>query len=384
MKTTNRTYRAIKIRIFPNKEQEKILWKHINASRFIYNRMLEIQDLSYKMNLGYISRFNMINLLIKFKTEYEWLWTVSNTTLQITCTDVDKAYQLFFKGISRHPKFKSKKRSKKAFPTRADQVYFKNNKVNIDKVGKIRYQTNYELPEGKGNIKCFDSRVTFINNKWILSFSIECDNQTPKPDLTGHPIMGIDLGIKELAVVSYGNSNLKIHSINKTKKIKELERRKKHIERNLSRKYKQNHSFKHTKNIEKELKKLRRDYYRMHNIRHDYIHKTTHYLTKVLLPKRVVMETLDINDMMKNRCLSKMIMDQCIGTFIHHMKYKCEDVGIEFIQVPRLFPSSKMCSCCGNIKKDLKLGDRVYVCDVCGNFMDRDLNAAKNLRDYEP
>ena len=136
-----------------------------------------------------------------------------------------------------------------------------------------------------------------------------------------------------------------------------------------------------TNNIMKEEDKLRKLYAHVSNIRMNYIHQTTHFLVSKL-PRRVIMEDLDIVDMMKNKHLSKAIKEQCFHEFIRQMRYKCEWRGIEFVQANRFYPSSKTCSCCGNIKRDLKLKDRVYKCDVCGLVIDRDYNAAINLSRY--
>ena len=152
----------------------------------------------------------------------------------------------------------------------------------------------------------------------------------------------------------------------------------------MSRKYEANREgdkFVKTNNIiklEKQIKLLHR---KLSNIRNNHIHQATNKIIK-LKPFRVVMEDLNIKGMMKNKCLSKAIQEQCFYEFIRQMKYKCEWNGIEFIQVDRFYPSSKTCSCCGNIKKDLKLSDRTYICDKCGLIIDRDLNASINLGNY--
>jgi putative transposase len=153
------------------------------------------------------------------------------------------------------------------------------------------------------------------------------------------------------------------------------------LQRNVARKYNTNGNYEKTKNILKAEKQIKELYYHISCIRKNYLHQTTHKLI-TLLPKRVVMEDLNVIGMMKNKCLSRAIGEQCFSEFIRQMKYKCEWNGIEFIQASRFFPSSKTCSCCGQIKRDLRLEDRVYKCD-CGNVIDRDYNAAINLMRYE-
>jgi len=186
---------------------------------------------------------------------------------------------------------------------------------------------------------------------------------------------------KTTAVVSFGGEKTEFPNINKSGRVRRLERKRKHIQRNLSRKYKKNGDYKETKGV-KKMKNLRQKIdKKLSDIRKDYTHKTTKQII-LLGPKRVVMEDLSVQNLMKNRHLSKAIADQNWAEFIRQMRYKCEWNGILFIQAERYYPSSKMCSFCGNIKKDLKLKDRVYECDVCGLKIDRDFNAALNLERY--
>ena len=196
--------------------------------------------------------------------------------------------------------------------------------------------------------------------------------------------MGVDLGVKDLAVVEFNNEKIVFHNINKSKKVRILKKRIQHTQRTISRKYECNRKgskyFK-TNNILKEETKLRKLHYRLANIRNNYIHQTTHSLVK-LLPKRVVMEDLNVTGMMSNRHLSKAIQEQGFNEFIRQMRYKCEWNNIEFVQVDRFYPSSKTCSNCGCIKSNLKLKDRTYVCEDCGFTIDRDYNAAINLSRY--
>ena len=214
-----------------------------------------------------------------------------------------------------------------------------------------------------------------------MSFGKECENQVQElTDIS----MGIDLGVKDLAVVEFNGEQITFHNINKSKRMRSLKKKLKHTQRSISRKYEQNrqgNKFVKTKNIEKEEQKLRKIYKKMDGIRKNYLHQTTHKLVS-MLPKTVVMEDLNISGMMKNRHLSKAIAEQGFYEFIRQMRYKCEWNGIEFLQVDRFYPSSKTCSVCGNIKKDLKLSDRTYHCECCGTDIDRDYNAAVNLSRY--
>lgn len=359
------------------------MWKHIGACRFIWNYMLKTQQKNYEQGGHYLSAFSMINLLKPLKNdgEHDWLYEVSNTSLQRTCQDVNEAYQRFFNKQAGYPKFKSKKRAKTAFPICAEKLYFADSQVaQIQKLGRVKYKTDFDLPFGRG-VKFMNPRISYIKGKWMLSFGMECENQAPV--LTDKP-MGIDLGVKDLAVAEFDGEMLQFHNINKSKQMRALKKRLLHTQRSISRKYEQNrvgNKYVKTKNIEKEEAKLRKIYARMSNIRNNYIHQTTHRLIS-MRPCRVVMEDLNVRGMMKNRHLSKAIQEQCFHEFLRQMQYKCEWNDIEFVQADRFYPSSKTCSGCGTVKDDLRLSDRTYRCECCGLVIDRDYNAAINLSRY--
>lgn len=193
--------------------------------------------------------------------------------------------------------------------------------------------------------------------------------------------MGIDLGVKDLAIVAIGNDKLVFKNINKTSKMRKLNKKLKHLQRKTARKYYTNGGYDKTNNILKTEAQIKELSYHISNIRQNYIHQITRQLVD-MLPYRVVMEDLNVSGMMKNRHLSKAVQEQCFFNFIQIMKYKCEEYGIEFVQADRFYPSSKTCSSCGCINKDLKLSDRTYICSECGAVIDRDYNAAINLMQY--
>lgn len=375
--------KGFKIRLYPNKEQESLIWEHIGASRFIWNYMLDIQQDNYKKGGKYINRFGMCNLLTPLKRveEYSWLNSVSNSTLQCVCADLNDAYARFFKGAG-FPKYKSKKRSKPTFPIRCDCLYFSERYAVVQKIGKIKYKTDFRIPVGKGN-KFTNIRLSYINGKYMLSFGMECENQAL--ELSDNS-MGIDLGIKELAVVAYGDKEFVFHNINKSQKIRLIKKHIRHLQRDIFRKYESSRKrnggkYIKTENIKRGEKRLARLYAKIKNIYSDYLHQITHKLV-CMAPARVVMEDLNVSSMMKNKHLSKYIGEQCFSEFIRKMRYKCSWYGIQFQQADRFYPSSKTCSCCGAIKKDLKLSDRTYICVKCGLSIDRDYNAAINLSKY--
>lgn len=369
--------KAVKIRLLPTKEQESLMFKSIGCSRFTYNWALNRCNELYKQGIKYdMSDVRKEFTQLKKQEDFKWLNEVSNTTMVESMRNLDKAFKSFFKKIGGYPKFKTKRKSRQSFYVRYDTLYFKADVCNIEKIGKVKFKTNYNIPDCKySNPYC-----SYDGKYWYLSFGIEVEeNQTTlNKDLS----IGIDLGIKDLATVNMLNQPIK--NINKTKKVKRLKKRLRRLQRQISRKYeanKEEKKFVKTNNIiklERQIKLLHR---KLSNIRNNHIHQSTNKIIK-LNPYRVVMEDLNVSGMMKNKHLSKAIQEQCFYEFIRQMKYKCEFNRIEFIQVDRFYPSSKTCSCCGYIKKDLKLKDRIYKCNDCGLEINRDKNASINLGNY--
>lgn len=245
--------------------------------------------------------------------------------------------------------------------------------VLLEKIGWVR--TNEQLPIG---VKYSNPRVSYDNKYWYLSVGIEQEKH--HEELT-NVSLGIDLGISELAICSNGE---RYKNINKTKTVKKLEKRLRRLQRKVSRKYqlnKEGSTFVKTSNIlkiEREIQLLHR---RLANIRKNYLHQVTTEIVKTK-PFKVVIEDLNVRGMMKNRHLSKAIVNQGFYEFRRQLEYKTKFRGIELVIADRWFPSSKMCSGCGSINKNLKLSDRVYKCD-CGLKLDRDSNASINLANYK-
>ena len=374
-------YKTLKIRLLPTPEQEELMWKHIYSSRFIWNYLLNIQNERKERHEYSLSSYDMIKLLpiIKKQQEYGWLKEVSNTSLQRVCCDLGWAFKKFFNKSARYPKFKTRKRSRDSFPIcgSANDLYFLDNSVQIQKLGKIKYKTDYQLIKGRGSYQYANPRVSLNNGKWILTVGVKCENQTH--NLNGK--IGIDLGVKELAIVAFEDKQIIYHNINKNKKIKRLKHKIGHLQHIRSRKYKVNGSYEDTKNIIKINKQIKDIYYHIACIRNNYLHHITSEIVS-LHPCRVAMEDLNIMGLVKNKRLATAIYDECFSEFIRQMKYKCEINNIDFVQADRFYPSSKTCSCCGHIKKNLKLTERTYKCDKCGFIIDRDYNAAINLMNY--
>jgi len=370
--------KGLKIRLYPTPEQEQLMWQHIGSMRFVYNWALARRSDEYKVSGKKLSVADLGKELTQLKhtSELSWMYEISNATLKEAIRDLDKAYSNFFNGNG-FPRFKSRKRSKAKFYSRYDKLYFKENTVNLEKIGNIRYRHDYNIDLTQVS-KFSNPRVSWNGRCWMLAVGVEVEQK--RPELTDLSL-GIDLGIKQLAITNI--DELDANNINKTARVRNLEKRLKRYQRQCSRKYENNKkggSYQKTKNIAKFEKKIKKLHGRLANIRLNHIHHTTSAMVKTK-PCRVVMENLNVSGMMKNKHLSKAIKEQGFATFIAQMKYKCEAFGIEFVQVPRFYPSSKTCSHCGNIKKDLKLSDRTYKCE-CGFTCDRDKNAAYNLAGY--
>ena len=377
MQEGEKVKKSIKIRLLPTEEQEVLMLKSIGCSRFAYNWALNKCNEKYKNNEKYsIGNIRKEFTQLKKDKEFKWLNEVSSKVTQESIRNLDKAFKSFFNKQSKYPKFKTKRKSKQSFYVRCDSLYFTDDMCNIEKIGKVRFKTNYSIPK---NCKYSNPYCSYNGRCWVLTFSVEVEeNQTAlNEDLS----IGIDLGVKDLATCSNGDV---FKNINKTKRIKNLKSKLKHLQRSISRKYednKQGSKFVKTNNIIKLEKQVKQIYRKLSNIRNNYIHQTTNKIIKHY-PYRIVVEDLNVIGMMKNKHLSKAIAEQGFYEFMRQIKYKCEFNGIEFIQVDRFYPSSKTCSCCGFIKKDLKLNDRNYKCDKCGLEIDRDYNASINLSNY--
>ena len=366
---------AKKVRLYPTKEQEQKLWQSVGTARFVYNWTLARQEENYKNSGKFIPDGTLRKEITQLKkSELSWLNEVSNNVAKQAVKDACNAYKRFFKGVSSKPRFKSKKRSKKSFYNDNAKLKVKDNKlVNIEKIGWVK--TNEQLPMG---VKYSNPRISYDNKYWYLSVGIE--QEEVKEELT-NVSLGIDLGLKDLAICSDGTV---YKNINKTYVVRKIEKRLKRLQKQVSKKYKKNKKGKEyvkTKNIIKLEKQIQQVHRRLANIRNNYLYQTTTSIVKTK-PYRIVIEDLNVKGMMKNKHLSDAIRKQGFYEFRRQLEYKCKFRGIELVVADRFYPSSKTCSQCGKIKKDLKLNDRVYNCS-CGLNIDRDLNASINLSKYK-
>ena len=370
---------AKKVRIYPTKEQEQKLWQSVGTARFIYNYTLAKQEENYRNGGKFISDGVIRKELTQLKkSELSWLNKVSNNVTKQAVKDACNGYKRFFEGLANKPKFKSRKKSKASFYNDPIKLKVKEKKVLIEKVGWIK--TNEQIPV---EVKYNNPRITYDNKYWYISVGVEVNKiQEELTDIS----LGVDLGLKDLAICSDGKV---FKNINKTKEVKKLEKRLKHKQRQISRKYELNKIMKggscqfiKTKNIEKLENTTKLIHRKLSNIRNNYLHQVTTSIVKTK-PYRIVIEDLNVSGMMKNKHLSDSVRKQCFYKFRQYMTYKTELNGIELIIADRWFPSSKTCSECGSIKHDLKLKDRIYRCPHCGTVIDRDLNASINLSMYK-
>ena len=380
-------YKGYKIRIYPTKEQIQSLNKHIGHCRFIWNYMLETQIKRFENKEPRLKFSKMANLITGLKKELPWLCEVSIHSLQNICRDLDTAYDRLFKSTSKRPKFKSKRKAKPGFPVSCDKhiFYFKDGLVQVPKVGKLKYKADYPNLDLEKVTAFHNVRISFVNGKWILSFSIEHENQVLKEN-EKHGSLGIDLGVGRLAVVAYEGTKREYININKTSVVRNLNRKLTHVQKVLSRKYEAaKKAGKDPKEKSNQILKyealLKRIYHKLACIRLNQRQQITRELVN-LHPERIVVEDLNVRGMMKNRHLARAIGEMGFYDFINILSYKCEELGIELVKAGRFYPSSKTCSHCGCINKGLKLSDRIFICPDCGFVIDRDYNAAINLMNY--
>ena len=373
--------KVIKIQLLPNNKQKTKLFQLAGVARFAYNWAIAKERENYSNGNKFLSDFELRKefTLLKKQNEYIWLNDYSNNITKQAIKDACKAYKNFFKRVSKFPKFKSKKRNKPAFFQDSIKLKFSETHVKLEKISNRRELNWIKLAEYSRiplGVKYFNPRITFDGLKWWISVGIEIENSLEIPNNNG---IGIDLGIKNLAICSDGNI---YKNINKISKIIKIQKKKHRLQRKISRKYiknKRGGSYKKTSNIIKSERKLLKINQRLTNIKKNYIHQIT---TEIInrKPRFITVEDLNVIGMMKNKHLSKAIHEQCLYEFRKLLEYKCKWNNIELRIADRFYPSSKTCNCCGKIKKDLKLSDRIFKCE-CGYIADRDFNASLNLRD---
>lgn len=383
----NQMIKSIKVRLNPNNKQSTKLFQYAGCARFAYNWAISREQDNYKQGNKFLSDSELRKEFTQLKkqSEYQWLNEVSNNVTKQAIKDACNTYKRFFKGQCKYPKFKSKKHSTPSFYQDNIKIQFTDTHVKVESFSMSKKQNKQKLNWiklcEKGRIptdcKYMNPRFTYDGLYWYVSVGIEVNDNTTLPSNEG---IGIDLGIKDLAICSDGNT---YKNINKTQTVKKLEKKKRRLQRSISRKYEENKkgaSYCKTSNIIKSEKELLKLNHRLTNIRQNYLHQTSAKIVK-REPSFICIEDLNVSGMMKNKHLSKAVQQQGFYEFRRQIEYKAMWNNIPVVIADRFFPSSKLCSCCGSIKKDLKLSDRIYKCE-CGNIIDRDYQAALNLKQY--
>ena len=376
-------YKAIKIELKLTEEQKIKICKTIGTERFIYNEYIKYNQKQYELGNKFVSAFDFSkyinNVYLPNNPDKKWIKDVSSKSVKQAMVYGEKAFKRFFKGLSGFPVFKKKgknelgayfvKNGKKDFE-------FYRHKIKIPTLKFVRVKEYGYIPKN-ANIK--SGTISKISNRYFLSLIIEIDNIV-KIENTNTKGLGIDLGIKNTAICS---DEKVFRNINKTKRIKKLKKKLKREQRSLSRSVEYSKSnkikLKDLKNFSKKKLKLQRIFYRLNCIRNDYNNKIVNEITRTKL-KYITIEDLKISNIMKNKYLSKAIQEQNFFSIRTKLINKCKERNIELRLVNTFYPSSKTCSCCGSIKKDLKLNDRIYKCCNCGIEINRDYNASINLK----
>ena len=375
--------KSFKTEINPTLEQKAKINKTIGTCRYVYNFYLahnkELHDTGQKFMSGKSFSVWLNNEYLLNNSDYLWIKEVSSKSVKKSIEDGCAAFTRFFKGQSKFPKFKKKGKSD------VKMNFVKNNpkdcacerhRINIPTLGWVRLKEKGYIPTTKDGYVIKSGTVSIKAGRYYVSALVEIPDT--KVTNSSNEGIGIDLGLKDLAIVSNGKT---YKNINKSARIKKLEKQLRREQRCLSRKYENLKKGESTQraNIQKQKLKVQKLHHRIANIRTDYINKTIAEIVKTK-PSYITIEDLNVSGMMKNRHLSKVVASQKFYEFRTKLKIKCDDNGIELRVVDRFYPSSKLCHCCGSVKKDLKLSDRIYKCE-CGYVEDRDFNASLNLRD---
>lgn len=390
--------KAFKTEIAPTREQKEKIIRSIGIARFLYNQYIAYNKKLYRMYQrglldSHQKHFVSANDFDKYvnhklKIELPWINECGSKARKKSLVNAETAFKKFFDGLAGFPRFKKKSNQdvKLYFPknNKGDWTIWRH-KLMIPTLKQVRLKEFGYLPVGA---IVTSGTVSYVAGRFYVSAVVDIDEKSKyNKDLeasyhTATTGMGIDLGIKKLAIVSNGKT---FNNINKSSKVKRLEKRLRREQRCLSRKYeskkkKGGKTVTASANIEKQKLKVQKLHQRIKHIREDYENKVIHEIVKQK-PRFITVEDLNVKGMMKNKHLAKAVAAQRFNNLLVKLKRKAEIIGIEFRVVDIFYPSSKTCHCCGHIHKDLKLKDRVYVCPKCGYTEDRDFNASLNLRD---
>lgn len=351
--------KGMKYRLYPTNSQKELISKHIGSSRFVYNLALETKNTAYLGSKHNFSPFDLIKQLPDLKKECEWLKEVNSQSLQQSIHNMDIAFKKFFKG-SGFPKFKSKHKGKQSFSIP------QNVKVEDDLLIIPKFKEGIEIVlhrEIKGTIKSATISVT-PTGKYFVSILVDTNTEIPtKAPINESTTIGIDLGIKDFLVTSEGEV------FDNPKNLRKAQSKLKYVQR------------KYSKNKGKRTKqRLALLHEKVVNKRKDFLHKVSTQLIRE--NQTIAIETLAVKNMVKNHNLAQAISDASWSTFVSMLEYKADWYGKNIIRIGQFAPSSKTCSTCGTINKDLQLKDREWTCKSCGTLHDRDKNAAINIKSF--
>ena len=384
--------RAYKTEIKPTEQQKQKINQSIGICRYLYNSYLaNNKELYQQYKDGLIDKKHSfvsandfdkyINHEVKTLEEYNWINCCGSKARKKAICNAETSYKRFWKGQSKFPRFKKKSKSdvKLYFPKNNNTDWkVERNRIMIPTLKNVRLKEYGYIPT---NVKVVSGTVSKQADKYYVSVIIDTDTLSIKKNTNKG--IGVDLGLKDFAICSNSET---FKNINKTKKVKQLEKKLKREQRKLSGKYeslkernKKEGGNATRQNIQKQIVKVQILHHKLNNVRTDYINKTISQIVE-RKPSYITIEDLNVSGMMKNRHLSKAVSKQKFYEFRTKLNNKCNVLGIELRIVDRFYPSSKLCHSCGQIKKDLKLSDRIYKCD-CGYEEDRDYNASINLRD---
>ena len=352
--------KAFRVKIYPNKTQQKALDANFNCCRFVYNKMIEINQKKYHRTGKGLSGYDMASYLPKIKNQYPFLKEANAQSLQIVCHNLADAYNRFFQKKSGYPNFKKKNSKQSSSYITGTSLLEKH--VKLQKVGLVKFRGG-KKPEGKTK--------TFTVSKEAGNYYVSINIEEPQKEIIEQKInnvLGIDLGIKDFAVLSNKTRIPNNKFLNKEKrKIKKWQKA-------LSRRQKGSKKREQAKQI------LARINQKVSNRRKDFAHKVSRFIVNSCDNQTAIsVESLTVKNMMKNHSLAEKIADCGWSQFLTFLKYKSKDVGKQVIEIGRFYPSSKTCSSCGIVNGDLKLNDRAWTCSSCKTEHDRDTNAAINI-----
>ncbi len=357
---------AYKYRMYPNREQVASLLQHIHACRFVYNSSLEQKIRAYEQEGQKLSCFDLNTRLPAFKEEHPWLKEVNSQSLQSANKNLDNAFTRFFREKKGFPRFKSKKNPVQSFQVPQHYtVDFERGQIKLPKIGEAKTTLHRTFT---GKMKYATVSVT-STGKWFISILVDDGKPEPAPvPFALDTTLGIDVGLADFATLSTGEK------VENPRFLKNSLQRLKVLQQRVSRKVKG------SKNRKKAILRLARCHEKVANQRNEFLHNLSNRI--VSENQAIAVESLNVAGMQKNHCLARSISDASWSTFFTMLEYKCRKYGKTLLKIGRFEPSSKICSTCGYLKRDLTLSHREWVCPDCGTHHDRDINAAINIKKF--